>query len=304
VPAFRISGAVAATEHLQTELYAACLAGSGDGRLLPVVRKAENHASAIRRLCTDRDAAPADMPTPTRHAYQWLAFASDPTRLERMVATIRTIVTLHGTEPPPQSVVLVPGHVLYHARRDNGRLCLRVHIGFVDAPQRSLADLVAAAGGDTRRRAAAKRYSRESAYAAVMAEIEELLGPARHAAIGSHHDLELMFHRLNHRYFQGRLAQPRLRWSRRITVRKMGHYDVHRDTVVLSSTLDSAAVPLLVVEFVLFHELLHKQFGVAYVRGRCRAHTPAFRTAERRFVGYAEAKRLLDSLDPHSLNPQ
>ncbi len=102
-------------------------------------------------------------------------------------------------------------------------------------------------------------------------------------ATGRHHDLNASFDRVNRSYFGGMMPRPTLTWNTTFTRRKLGHYDLHTDTVMLSITLDDPKVPGYVVDFVMYHELLHKRLGVHAVNGRRRMHTPEFRKAERRF---------------------
>ncbi len=51
------------------------------------------------------------------------------------------------------------------------------------------------------------------------------------------------------------------------------------------------SVPAYAVDFVMYHELLHKQLGVKVVNGRRYAHTPAFREAELAFKRYDDARK-------------
>jgi hypothetical protein len=46
----------------------------------------------------------------------------------------------------------------------------------------------------------------------------------------------------------------------------------------------------------MYHEMLHKAFGVKAINGRRYAHTPAFRAAEAKFHHYQEAQEFLKSL--------
>jgi len=55
-------------------------------------------------------------------------------------------------------------------------------------------------------------------------------------------------------------------------------------------------VPAFVVDFLVYHELLHKKLSVTWRDGRRRAHTPQFRQAERRFPRCAEAQAVLKRL--------
>lgn len=113
---------------------------------------------------------------------------------------------------------------------------------------------------------------------------------------GDHFDLDSVFQDLNRRFFSGRMAKPRLGWSRRPSRTTLGHYDPAHDTIVLSSILDSPAVPRLAVEYVLFHEMLHLEHPVEHHETRRRIHTRQFRAAEKQFPHLAEAKRLLRRL--------
>jgi len=121
------------------------------------------------------------------------------------------------------------------------------------------------------------------------------LGRADHTQ-GRVYDLADSFDRVNRAYFDNQLARPTLHWSRRLTHRKFGHYDLLRDTVMISRTLDRADVPLFVLDHVMHHELLHKKHGfVAASKRRC-FHTPAFRAEERAFVQFKDADRFLNQL--------
>jgi hypothetical protein len=63
----------------------------------------------------------------------------------------------------------------------------------------------------------------------------------------------------------------------------------------MSRTLDDLNVPEIVVEFVLYHELLHKHHGAKLVNGKRMVHTPEFRRSERKFKFYQEAQRWLEN---------
>ncbi len=62
----------------------------------------------------------------------------------------------------------------------------------------------------------------------------------------------------------------------------------------MSRTLDNPQIPQIVVELVLYHELLHKHHGLKWINGKCMAHTPEFRRNERKFKYYQEAQQWLD----------
>lgn len=115
-------------------------------------------------------------------------------------------------------------------------------------------------------------------------------------AKGEAHDLAPMFSRLNRRYFAGRLRRPRLGWSRRDWRTQLGCFDPALDQIVLNRRLDGAAVPAFVVEYVLFHEMLHVKHPLRATRCHMQAHTREFLTEEKKFPHHAQARRFLDRL--------
>jgi hypothetical protein len=90
--------------------------------------------------------------------------------------------------------------------------------------------------------------------------------------------------------------QTKLIWNQALTGRKFGHYGRSTDTVMLSVSLDSPAVPEFVLDFVMYHELLHKKHGIPVVNERRVVHSAAFRAEERKSADYHEADRVLNEL--------
>lgn len=113
---------------------------------------------------------------------------------------------------------------------------------------------------------------------------------------GKTYDLTALFSDLNTRYFSGKLERPLLSWSQRRTRRVLGHHDhVHR-AIVISSTLDNAAIPRFVVEYVLYHEMLHVKHPARVVSGRTSYHGRSFRDDERLFERFDEAVKWLEKI--------
>lgn len=111
---------------------------------------------------------------------------------------------------------------------------------------------------------------------------------------GRHYDLDQLFSRLNRRYFANELEKPVLSWSQRRTRRILGHHDRVHEAIVISRTLDSSEIPQFVIEYVLFHEMLHVKHTPRLIKGRRVFHHAAFRADERRFQYYNEAMTFLD----------
>ena len=113
------------------------------------------------------------------------------------------------------------------------------------------------------------------------------------SAKGRFYDLDTMFLKLNEKYFQNELPKPILTWSQNKTRRILGHHDPTHDTIVISKSLDGANVPEYVVEYLLYHELLHVKHPIVVVNGRQRKHTPEFKKDEKKFPYYEKAERWL-----------
>lgn len=116
------------------------------------------------------------------------------------------------------------------------------------------------------------------------------------SSVGRQFNLDQLFARLNRRYFNGELPTVTLTWSARKSKRILGHHDYVHDTIVISRSLDNPDVPELLVEFVLYHEMLHMKHNPKVVNGRRIYHSAAFRSDERRFDQYEEAQAALEKL--------
>ena len=107
---------------------------------------------------------------------------------------------------------------------------------------------------------------------------------------GEVYDLEEIFENLNFWYFGGALPKPVLTWSTKRTYRILAHHDSTHETIVVSKSLDSHTVPRFVIEYIVFHEMLHIHHPTVHHNGRRYNHTPAFRRDERRFPYYQAAE--------------
>ena len=114
------------------------------------------------------------------------------------------------------------------------------------------------------------------------------------SARGNFYDLNEIFERLNQIYFQNNLPKPILSWSARKTYRILGHHDAAHETIIISKSLDEKTVPKYVVEFVVFHEMLHIFHPTIHQNGRRLNHTPQFRRNERKFRYFEEAEKWIE----------
>lgn len=111
---------------------------------------------------------------------------------------------------------------------------------------------------------------------------------------GDFYDLDSIFERLNLLYFNNKIKKPTLSWSRDKTFRILGHHDATHETIIVSRSLDDKKVPLYVVEYIVFHEMLHIVHPVYHENGRRFIHTPKFRSDEKKFAYFNEAESWID----------
>ena len=118
----------------------------------------------------------------------------------------------------------------------------------------------------------------------------------RTLAQGRHYDLGALFEQLNRGYFAGELRRPHLAWSNRGWRRQFGCYDPGPDQIVLNRRMDRPDVPQFVVEYVLYHEMLHVKHPTRRAGCTLVSHSPEFRREEKRFEQFAAARKFLDRL--------
>ena len=125
-------------------------------------------------------------------------------------------------------------------------------------------------------------------------EIRRLRGRKRlRPPQGSFFNLKGVFDDLNHRFFDGELEAVRIGWSHNRSRTMLGHYDSSHRTITVTRWLDGRRVPRYVVEYLVFHEMLHARFPVEHRNNRRVVHSKDFRRAERAFPHYSRAIRWL-----------
>ncbi len=107
---------------------------------------------------------------------------------------------------------------------------------------------------------------------------------------GDAYDLDEIFADLNRRYFRDTIEEPSLTWSAKRTYRILGHHDATHGHIAISRSLDSTDVPRYVVEYVVFHEMLHIAHPTKHLNGRRYNHTPAFKRDEEKFEHFDKAE--------------
>jgi len=113
---------------------------------------------------------------------------------------------------------------------------------------------------------------------------------------GRHFDLEEIFSSLNKKLFGGKVPVARLGWSQKRSRRTLGNYDDAHRTITITRWFDSPSIPRNLVEYVVFHEMLHMRIPTARNGHRRVVHSAEFRKAEKQFPHYETALRQLKRL--------
>ena len=92
--------------------------------------------------------------------------------------------------------------------------------------------------------------------------------------------LEESFDRLNEAYFNGLLDKPNLKWGSDSTS-KLGSYEYGSDMITISTIFKDSDQQLL--DYVMYHEMLHKKFKFQSKNGRNLHHSNEFRKMEAKF---------------------
>jgi len=121
----------------------------------------------------------------------------------------------------------------------------------------------------------------------------------RYSPRGKAYNLDHLFNRLNQNYFENQLQKPILGWSLKRSRKRLGFYSKERNLLVISRIFDSAKIPIVVLENLLYHEMLHIFFPVAKKNGRRRIHPPEFKNREKKFPGYPDSQRWLTKHLPY-----
>jgi predicted metal-dependent hydrolase len=113
---------------------------------------------------------------------------------------------------------------------------------------------------------------------------------------GRFYDLDAVFEDLNTRFFHGLMARPRLSWSQTKTRRILGHYDPAHNAIIISRIFDHPAVPRYVLDYIVYHEMLHLKHPVKLRGSRRCVHSAEFQAEEKLFPRAEQANAFLKRL--------
>ncbi|BAZ38328.1 hypothetical protein NIES4101_42650 [Calothrix sp. NIES-4101] len=261
--------------------------------------------TAIENICTSQNATPANLTSSSRQIYAWMKFLMVEANLKLHLQTTQRLQLIaqsfcrdYGHDTVKHVIEITNLSGLYRSRWIGDKINLIMSEGFINANEDVFQALVKISlqGKSSEATRIIREYASSDEYSDILLELDLITETSTEDSQGKHYNLDRLFDKINYEYFGAQLTKPRLMWSQFHTYRKFGHYEPARDRIVISLALDEIAIPELVVEFVLYHELLHKYHGEKWVNGRRMVHTPEFRHHESQFQFYDEAEAWLSKL--------
>ena len=113
--------------------------------------------------------------------------------------------------------------------------------------------------------------------------------------------LEESFHRVNQDHFYNLIDQPNLVWGT-ASKSKLACYNFHNDTFTVSTLFQETRSEIL--DYLIYHELLHKKQKFKYKDGRNYFHTKKFRQAESLFPNQKQIEKEINSIIRKSKRPK
>ena len=117
---------------------------------------------------------------------------------------------------------------------------------------------------------------------------------SRYKALGTYYDLDSVFDKVNNKYFFSNIKKPIIGWSFNESTRRLGFYDHERNLLVVSKIFDHRKVPAYVVEYIMYHEILHIVHPAKRSNGRRVVHPREFKNQEILFKEYKQATNWLN----------
>ncbi len=175
-----------------------------------------------------------------------------------------------------------------------GSIALRAHRMFLHAGEEVIASLGRWIGGRREEREVVREFINTNSSDFVTRPAARRTPTLRTA--GRYYELREMAEDINGRYLGGRSVAA-ITWGRKITKRnprtiRLGWYDPVRNLITLSQRLDRHDIPRYMVEYVLFHEMLHEIIGIEQSpSGRRDIHSKKFNLMEQTYPFYQEAQK-------------
>lgn len=266
-------------------------------------------AKSLHKICHQIDKRldtlgiqPGNLPSRSMYAAVWFLFLRQSDHLEQHLALVTDLQTrfvqgMRLSHNPP-AIDLYPSTYLFKLVPRPHTFTLMLHEGFLTAPAQVRTQLVQLAEKSRSKKKVfnqLKAYSKSAPYRAVVQAMNQHAKAVYYEpdAVGKFSHLKDSFQRVNWAYFEGKQSLPHLQWSKRATTRKLGHYNPIPDTIQVSNVLDNPKVPEYVLDYVMYHEMVHRTLGIEEINGRKSSHNAAFHALEREYTYLEQARNYL-----------
>jgi hypothetical protein len=262
----------------------------------------QNNLTQLDGALRTAGGTPAALTKNARLDFGWVSLLASEDYIEKYLSAV-TVATpiferfaLVARCRLPIRIHFVPNPGIFRFRSSPLGTVVKLPIGMIAFDAGGFEDIAALSLGhqSSRRQPVIQRMDTEE-FQTVRARFDALSGNVGQQR-GAFHNLNQSFDRVNARYFDGKMPRPRLTWGSVFTRSKLGHYEGVSDTVQISASLDQGNVPELAMDFLMYHELLHKKHRTEWRSGRGYVHTPAFKEDERRFEGWEQAEKMLEQV--------
>ncbi|MBM9501742.1 M48 family metallopeptidase [Leptospira sp. 201903071] len=108
--------------------------------------------------------------------------------------------------------------------------------------------------------------------------------------------------RINETYLGIDLSDIEIYWGKGSSKTRLGHFDPSHKMIVINPILGKEVVPTFVLEYIVFHELLHVYIPATRKNGKNVIHGKEFRSLEKKYPDYLRANQWLKSKYHQSIN--
>jgi hypothetical protein len=299
-PPLKLKNVVKQQSNINQQLFQA----ASNGIIIPdsVTSQLLRNTDQIEAICTKHQLTPAALAAPSRSAYTWMKFLTNQQNLQLHFDALCRSITFSNEIIQTQKqgigkifIEFTHSSSLYKYRSFNNFTTLIISESFIQSSDEVLKAVLqnTLLKRTTIANQLIHKFGLSEECSGILLELDLIAQIASETAQGSIYNLNELFHNINRQYFAGKMPQPRLTWSSILSHRKLGHYERTRDRIVISQTLDHKNIPQYLVEFILYHELLHKHHGIRWMNGKCMIHTSEFKRSERKFQQFNEVEAFL-----------
>ncbi len=285
-----------------------CFSESAQSVIAEIDQKLNKKLRSINNSLKRKRTIPARLPLPSYRAYIWISYLAEKDHLMAHLHALadfyhlaneiqmkNPILSRYRRHQMNLTIFYIP--YIYRTQIKGHQIDLTIHEPMIAAPTEIKRDLLLAAlDGNKASLRTIKKYCSSVPYHRMETIIRGVTSAPSSSPAGKNVDLDLVFDRVNQEYFHGVLEKPQLTWSQKKSYRRLGTYAAQTDTVTISRTFDNCSCPDYAIDFIMYHELLHKKMGIKRANSGKHNHTKIFKEYEKRFRFYAQANEFINHL--------